>query len=72
MERSEKDKKPKRKVVVFNLKNTVFHFVPAEDSSRNGGIWMFDSMMRRMEEKKSIQKPKKLQTIPGQNGLFLA
>jgi len=58
------ERKPQKKVVVFNLENTRVHFVPAEDSSRNGEIWMFDSMRRRAEEKK-------LKTISKQNGLFL-
>jgi len=59
------ERNDQKKVVVFNLENTRVHFVPTEDSSRNGGIWMFLSMKRRAEKK----KPRAEETIPKPNHL---
>ena len=72
MERSERDDTPNIKVVRFNLKNTLVHIVPTKDSSRDGSVWIFESMKRRAKKKKiPVQKNKTITTIPGQNGLFL-
>lgn len=72
MERNEKGEKHQMKVVAFNLDNTSIHIVPNDDCSRDGRIWIFESMIRRAEEKNTKEQKKKLKKLKTfQNGLFL-